>query len=303
MTQMTPGQVAPDRGWWGSAPGAEVAAAGMLLIQLSLWIVTGTPGEDYGMGWGIGAVLFLPVVFVLTPLLLLAVGFLHAAVFTRPALALARRTGRPSAAAAWILASSAACALLFWSPRTPYLVNWAVIAGVAVPPLLVAHHAIRRNRPVKAVVTVTGVVSGVLGLVTLVGGFVVFGEGVLAAHRPPRLERAQYVGEWHGEDGGVVRLGEGGEVTVRGVPVARGFGPKAVCAGTGTWTWRDADPRWNRRAGVDMTVPGCEDWDRVWEVAGTEEHPELFQFFGDPDNGDMWLLRRTGAAAATHPHG
>ncbi|ARE76002.1 hypothetical protein B6R96_20280 [Streptomyces sp. Sge12] len=53
----------------------------------------------------------------------------------------------------------------------------------------------------------------------------------------PRLERAQYVGEWRGEDHAVAR-----------------------CTAVGTWRERPADTRFHRRAGADLIVkdsPAC----------------------------------------------
>ncbi|MEU9301691.1 hypothetical protein [Streptomyces sp. NPDC048269] len=293
MAQVAWEPVATGPGWWQSAPGAEAVAAGQLAVGLGLWIVLPSWTDDYGQGgWGFGAVLMLPFLCVIALAVLLGLAFVHAMVFTRPALALADRYGRGVAAAAWLLALSAACALFPWACGVPYFAAWAGIAGFGAAPLLVAHRAIGKGRRPGSVVGVTGLVTAVLVYAAMAAGILLVEHGLVKGYEPPRLERAEYVGEWRGADGGVVRLKEGGGAVVEGVPahgVRKGI---TYCTAAGTWSPRTANPDRGRRAGVDLVVRDCDDWHPTWEVGGSAAHPELFQLYGDPDDGDMWLLSR-----------
>ncbi|MFG2979770.1 hypothetical protein ACGFYQ_00720 [Streptomyces sp. NPDC048258] len=155
---------------------------------------------------------------VIAPAALFGLACLHAMVFTRPALALADRYGRRVVAPAWLLALSAARALFPWACGAPYAVSWACIAGFGAPPLLVARRAVGTGRRPGSVVGVTGPVTAVLVYAAMATGILLVERGVVEGYEPPRLERAEYVGEWRGADGGVVRLKEGGEAVVEGVP-------------------------------------------------------------------------------------
>ncbi|MEU6300689.1 hypothetical protein [Streptomyces erythrochromogenes] len=290
--------------WWSSAPGAEAVFAGEAIVALTFLVALPGSGDSYGQsGGGAGALFLLPIAAGVSLPLLLGLGFLHAVVFTRPALALARRTGRGAAAVAWLLSASAASALAAWCAGAPYGAALAWIAGTGVPPLLVAALALRLRTPPGAVVARTGVATPVLVLVALATVSGMSDAGAFGTYEPPSPERAAYVGEWRGQGNEVIRLYEDGGAAVERVK-ASGFGGNgASCTGTGTWTARAEEPRYGTRAGVDVEVPGCRRWGKTWEVSGTAARPELFQWIGDPDSGDLQLLRRTGSAEATHPHG
>ncbi|MER7733416.1 hypothetical protein ABTX80_21245 [Streptomyces erythrochromogenes] len=290
--------------WWASAPGAEVVFAGEAIVVLAFLVALPGSGDSYGQsGGGAGVLFLLPIVAGVCLPLLLGLGFLHAVVFTRPALALARRTGRRAAAPAWLLAASAAAALAARCAGAPYGAALAWIAGTGLPPLLVASLALRLGTRPAAVVARTSVATPLLVLVALAAVRGMSDAGAFDTYEPPSPERAAYVGEWHGEGNEVIRLHEGGEAAVERVK-ASGFGGNgASCTGTGTWTARAEDPRYGTRAGVDIEVRGCSRWGKTWEVSGTAARPELFRWIGDPDSGDLQLLRRTGSAAAAHPHG
>ncbi|MFE7097500.1 hypothetical protein [Streptomyces erythrochromogenes] len=290
--------------WWSSAPGAEVVFAGEAIVALTVLAALPGSGDSYGQnGGGAGLLFGFVIVSGLSIPVLLGLGFLHAVVFTRPALALARRTGRGAAAVVWLLSASAAAALAAWCAGAPYATALAWIAGAGLPPLLVASLALRLGTRTGAVVARTGVATPVLVLVALATVSGMSDAGAFDTYEPPSLERAAYVGEWRGEDNEVIRLHEGGEAAVERVK-ASGFGANgASCTGTGTWTARAEDPRYGTRAGVEIDVPGCSRWGETWQVSGTAARPELFQWIGDPDTGGLRILRRTGTAAATHPHG
>ncbi|WP_405787646.1 hypothetical protein [Streptomyces sp. NBC_01367] len=297
---------AGDRGGWAAAPGAEVVFAGQLLIGAVLWWILTPPSDDYGLGPGPGfgvLVLFLAAAAI-TSVLLLGAAVLHALVFTRPALALSRRTGRRLVAPAYLLGASAACALLPWCAGAPYAASLAWIGGSGALPLLVAGLGLRSTRSTAFVGTVASALSGVLALTALIVGLELTDGAALGEFEPPRLARAQYAGEWRGTDGGVVRLQEGGDLVVEDLPVDRrraGGSDHVVtrCTATGTWQERPADTRVHQRAGVDLSVTDCAGWERTWQVAGTVDRPELFQVVGDPDAGGLRILRRVPVP----PHG
>ncbi|MEU9234617.1 hypothetical protein [Streptomyces subrutilus] len=279
--------------WWAAAPGAEAVLVGEALVGLALWVALPDAGDPYGRDTGVTAaalLFFLPVACVAGGLLLLGGAFLHAVVFTRPALALAERTGRPWVAVVWLHAASALGALLPWAYGAPYADSWFWITAAGVLPLGVAGLALRTGTAPASVVVRAGLAAGVVAFAVAVT--VVAGQGEAEGYEPPELGRAEYAGEWRGADGGTVRLREDGAARVEGVPVDALGGGTRTCTATGTWVERPSGTERARRAGVDLTVRDCDGWEETWEVAGSAGRPELFQLYGDPDQGDLWLLRK-----------
>ncbi|OEJ33167.1 hypothetical protein BGK67_19205 [Streptomyces subrutilus] len=280
-------------GWWAAAPGAEAVLVGEALVGLALWIALPDAGDPYGRDTGVTAVallFFMPIVCVVGGLLLLGGAFLHAMLFTRPALALAERTGRPWAAVVWLHAASALGALAPWAYGAPYVDSWFWITAAGVLPLGVAGRALRTGRAPASVVARTGLATGLIAFAAAVA--VVAGQGAPEGYEPPELGRAAYVGEWRGAAGGTVRLREDGTARVDGVPMDAFRGGAATCTATGTWVERPSGTQRARRAGVDLTVRDCDGYEEAWEVAGSAGQPELFQLYGDPDQGALWLLRK-----------
>ncbi|MGW3328319.1 hypothetical protein [Streptomyces virginiae] len=193
---------AAGRGWWASAPGAEAVFAGQLLTGLAVYVVRARPDDNFELtvrGHGIAE--FLVTGAVVVPALLLLIGMVHALVFTRPAIALARRTGEAAAAPAWLLGMSAASALLLQLAGCPFAESLAWIAGSGVLPLLVAVLALRTTRSCGFVATASYVTSGVLALAALIGGPYVFDGPAENRYEPPRVQQSDYAGTWSGEDG------------------------------------------------------------------------------------------------------
>jgi hypothetical protein len=62
-----------------------------------------------------------------------------------------------------------------------------------------------------------------------------------------------------------------------------------VCDGTGTWE-PDADS--DERDGVVVRLDGDCGQETRWSVSGTAHAPELFVLFGDPDAGELRILKR-----------
>ncbi|MFJ6485803.1 MULTISPECIES: hypothetical protein [unclassified Streptomyces] len=290
--------------WWASAPGAEAVFAVEMIVGLTVWVAVPDSGDTYGQTvWALAVVFLFLVLSVLAPVVFLGLGLLHALVFTRPALALARRTGRAAAAVAWLCSVSAVSALLARFAGAPYLEALAWIAGIGVPPLLVAHLAHRSGTRPGTLVARAGIATPVLVLVAAAVVAAMSDAGAFKTYEPPTLVRAQYVGEWRGDDGdGAVRLYEGGDAAVERVAVHHFDGSVTYCTATGTWTERADDPRTGTRAGVEIDVSHCSGWEKTWQVTGTAARPALFHLVGDPDAGDVRILRRTGTVV-TPPHG
>ncbi|MFG2985654.1 hypothetical protein ACGFYQ_31100 [Streptomyces sp. NPDC048258] len=108
-------------------------------------------------------------------------------------------------------------------------------------------------------------------------------------YQPPVLERADYVGEWAG-DGVRLELGAQGEAMAEKLPVHDRSDVVDRCSGHGTW--EPEEETYGSRAGVALTILDCEGAQLRWEVAGTDERPELFVLRGDPDAGDVAVLRK-----------
>lgn len=289
MVQVTqPMPRAADRGWWASAPGAEGIFAGQLLIGLALMVAWADPDDGFEFTTR-GNDLFVLVVSgaVAIPALLLVIAIVHSFVFTRPALALARRTGEVAAAPAWLLGVSTACALLLHLSGFSFLDSLVWIAGVGVLPLLVAGLALRTTRSCGFVATVAYAVSGALALAALIGvPLLTDGTSTHGYGLPGGLRQPAYTGTWSGVGGGTVLLREGGELTVEDIPVGRPDGSAARCTASGTWRERPADPVLDRPAGVDMTVDGCPGWEPHWQEERSGVRPELHPV-GTPGAGSM----------------
>ncbi|SDM72180.1 hypothetical protein SAMN04487981_102375 [Streptomyces sp. cf386] len=117
--------------------------------------------------------------------------------------------------------------------------------------------------------------------------------GVVKDYEPPRLTADELTGVWRGEDGAVLRLHPGGRAELTDLPTESESGdwlaepPFAVCEGTGTWLL----DREGRDGVVVRLDGGCGRQTR-WTIGGTERDPELFVLFGDPDAGDLRILKR-----------
>ncbi|MFE0512339.1 hypothetical protein ACFW2E_21080, partial [Streptomyces sp. NPDC058964] len=139
-----------------------------------------------------------------------------------------------------------------------------------------------------------------LFLLALGGGIAAAVAGLVPEYEPPKLTTAQLAGVWRGPSGSELRLHPGGraEVTRLATETAyEDFGAEdfVTCGGSGTWQpFSDAGGR--ERGGVTVRLDGDCGEDTHWSVGGTEEAPELFVLFGDPDAGRLWILKRAAAA-------
>lgn len=288
--------VAPrsKRSWTGIAPGAEAVAGAQFLVAMLFWWVSPGEGDAYGVGYGTFAIgLFLEVAFmcVFLPPLSFAAGWVHGTLFTTPVLGLSNAVGVRTRIPAprWALPVLVLLAGLYAAPlallvRTSYLATWGWTAAAGVLPVGVAVYARMRQRT-KLRVRLWTLAATVIAVPTaLLAGF------VMPPYEPPALERADYVGVWTGS-GVRLELDAQGGAVAEALPVEDGLHEVDSCSGRGTWE-HAAGSSGGYGPGVVLSVAECEEAALYWQVAGTAEAPQLFVLIGDPDGGDVRVLRK-----------
>ncbi|MEU4166461.1 hypothetical protein AB0F46_06190 [Streptomyces sp. NPDC026665] len=321
MRSANSGSPARPRSAW---TGAEVnLAAAVCAVQLAVAVTVRWVGtfddDDHGAGLGGGlAAVGLLCVLVFGPPLLAALGLLHAVTFTMPAATLARLARRraPGPEGAWHLGFVLVLGV-FWTTLAVLLLGLEpvgpgalLLAGSGVPPVLAVARSRRRERAAghppdggrvwfRSALVALGacvlvVAAGTVGLAT----------GLVREYEPPKLDADRLTGVWRGDHGAVLRLSAGGRAELSSVPAQPEFGDVATkeftrCDGAGTW-FLDTTGRYDpyadgpgseRRDGVVVRVADCGH-DTYWTIGGTGTHPELFVLFGDPDAGDLRILRQ-----------
>jgi hypothetical protein len=309
----------PGRGGlkWADADlnaAAAVCVAQLPAIAALSWLGTLNDDDPYGAGYD--SAFGLACLLLFAPLLLWVLGRLHAAVHTMPAATLARLTMRRVGGPEWVwhlvfvgvlaaVWSVVGAALGGW----PFLVGALWVGGFGVLPALGVAYVRGRTRTTgrapRGRRIWLGSVLGSIGVsvVVVVAGTVAQSTGLIKEYEPPKLSAGQLAGVWRGGHGAVLRLGTGGRAGLTKVaaepgdrdPVTTEF---AVCGGTGTW-FLDTDGVHDHysengpgaRDGVVVTVPGCGDA-TFWTIGGSEDEPELYVLFGDPDSGDLRRLTR-----------
>ncbi|MGW7261880.1 hypothetical protein [Streptomyces sp. NPDC054842] len=291
---------------------AQLPAAGIIA-----WLAS-YGGDDYGSG--IAPLGFLCVAVAAPPLALLG-GWLHAYALTVPAAGLARRVLRRRGGPEWArhLALVAVLGALWAVPfavlgPTAYLYAAVFLAVSGVLPVLGVAHVRRRARTPGRALRTRGIrwraAGASLGLfvAALAGGVVADVMGLVEPYEPPVLSARELTGVWRDGDGAELRLRPGGGAELTHLPAepdSADFEREdlTTCDGTGTWLL-DRDGRHDfspgdgpeERDGVLVHVRGgCGD-DTFWTIGGTEAEPELFVRFGDPDAGDLRILKRHGYA-------
>ncbi|MFI5689189.1 hypothetical protein [Streptomyces sp. NPDC051636] len=132
---------------------------------------------------------------------------------------------------------------------------------------------------------------------TLGGGLLATEAGLVPQYEPPKLTTTELTGVWHGTDGAELRLRPGGRAEAGRLPAEpadedwrrRDY---VTCEGSGTWE-PDADADNAGRDGVLVRLDGDCGEDTHWSISGSEDAPELFVLFGDPDGGELRILKRT----------
>jgi len=286
---------AADLGAAAAMGGAQLPAAGLLW-----WIVVSTAHDDYGAGSvdALGALCVLLFAPLLLPLLGMALTF----VLTLPAVVLARLAGRRPGGPSWLwhLVTPLAPAL-FWGgvtvPLWSLTTSVPVLTALGVLPTLWVGCARRRAWRQWGVWWRAAVGSAVLFFAALGGGFLATETGVIEQYEPPELTTARLAGVWHGDGGAELRLSPDGRATAVRLPaeppdydwLAHEY---VKCAGGGTWKPHHRDDL--GRNGILLRLDGDCGEDTEWSFGGTEEDPELYVLFGDPDAGRLWILKRTG---------
>ncbi|GGT02409.1 MULTISPECIES: hypothetical protein [Streptomyces] len=228
--------------------------------------------------------------------LVLVAAFVLSLVAVLPAVALAGALGRvfggrdawpwPVGVLAVLTGLPAAAGADAGEDPTGRLTAWAVATAVLSAAALIGR--LRR--------------AGLFGLVLLRGAAVVAGIGLLGSfalwtdivpkYRPPLLTGASMPGTWSDRTGGTVTLAADGTATASAVKHFRtgeGSGWGRGCSGPGTWTLTPGRRNtWGQR--VDIRIPGCPL--PAWRVAGSPERPELYHPVGDPDDNDLYELRK-----------
>lgn len=286
------------RSWTGVAPGAETVAAAQFLVGALLWWVSPGESDAYGVGYGtfaIGLILEVAFACVFLPPLSVGAGWVHSALFTTPVMALSHAVGVRTRISAprWALPVLVLLAGVYAAPvalltRTSYVATWGWAAAAGVLPVGVAVYARMRRRRKLRVRLWTLAATSIGVPAALVAGF------LMPPYQPPALERADYVGVWTGRDVRLELDAQGG-ATVVGLPLDDGFGETGSCSGRGTWKHAEGTAG-GYGPGVGLSVAECEEASRYWQVAGSEESPQLFVLIGDPDGGDVRILRKRARA-------
>ncbi len=286
------------------AIGAETVIATLVAVLYSLQ--SEYHGGEGGLGWLSGtifALVLLAVISVIAGLAGSATAVLPLVLLGR---AVARRTGRRDSwqlTLATVAVVAAALALLigscmllagFGGPGDllvhPVLAL-SLIVGLA-PATLCARAAGNPGKPGARWRVLGGVALGGLGLlaVTLAVGVAAYGSGILKIYEPPRLAEADMVGTWTDGDGGSLRFEADGTVTAKGVTEYEATGEQSGASNcTGKWQLTEND-------GVgrpfELSIADCESLSSGWNIGGTEEHPTVFTWIGEPDSGERYILTR-----------
>ncbi|MFD5815532.1 hypothetical protein [Streptomyces sp. NPDC127038] len=309
---------------WSTWTGAEVnLAAAICAAQFAVAVAVRWVGtfddDDHGAGLGGGlAAVGLLCVLVFGPPLLAALGLLHAVTCTMPAATLARLTRRRAPGPEWLRHIGLVLLVgALWSALAVLLFGLAptgtkalLLCGWGVPPALGVALMRRRERatghpPDGGRVWLRSALAA-LGVCALVAaaGTAALATGLIHPYEPPKLGADRLTGVWRGDHGAVLRLSAGGRAELSAVPAQPEFGDVTTkeftrCDGAGKWFLDTAGrydpyadgPASQRRDGVVVRVGDCGH-DTYWTIGGTEAHPELFVLFGDPDAGDLRVLRQ-----------
>ncbi|MFC8170491.1 hypothetical protein [Streptomyces sp. NPDC057325] len=286
------------------AIGAETVIAALV------GVLYGLQGESHGGEGGLGRLFGTVFALVLLAVISVITGLVGSALVVLPLVllgrAVARRTGRRDSrrlTLATVAVVAVALALLIGSCMLlagldgpgGLLVHPVLALGLivgAAPATLCARAAGNPGKPGARWRVLGGVALGALGLlaVTLAVGAAAYGSGILRVYEPPRLTEADLVGTWTDGDGGSLRFEADGTVTAKGVNAYGAAGGRSGARNcTGKWQLTGNE-------GVDrpyeLGIADCEGLSSGWDIGGTEEHPTVFTWIGEPDAGERYVLAR-----------
>lgn len=298
---------------------AAAVCAAQLAVACAIWWVGTFDDDTHGAGSGGGlAAAGLLCMLVFGPLLLAVLGLLHTAAHTMPAATLARLATRRvrGSEEAWHLAFVAVLGVLWAAVAVvlggvpPTGTTALLVAASGVLPALGVAYVRRRERATGRVprsrrIWVRSALAS-FGACVLVAGAGVVGlsTGLIKEYEPPKLSAGQLGGVWRGDGGAVLRLRAGGRAELTALPAQPEFEDVTTkdftrCDGTGSW-FLDTEGRYDpyadtgdasRRDGVVVRIEDCGH-DTYWTIGGSAARPELFVLFGDPDSGDLRILKR-----------
>ncbi|MFE1952092.1 hypothetical protein ACFW9D_16690 [Streptomyces sp. NPDC059524] len=283
------------------AIGAESVIAA--LVGVLYLLQSDSHGGEGGLGWLFGTMFALVLLAVISMIAGLAVSAMAVLPLVLLGRVVARRTGRRDSwqlTLATVAVGAVALALLIGSCMLLAgfgdLLVYPILAlspfvGLA-PAALCARAAGNPGKPGARWRVLGGVALGGLGLlaVTLAVGVAAYSSGILKIYEPPLLMEADMVGVWTDGDGGSLRFEADGTVTAEGVNEYEATGEQSgACNGTGTWQLAE-----NEGVGrpLELSIADCESPSFGWDIGGTEEHPTVFTWIGEPDSGQRYILTR-----------
>ncbi|WP_345190848.1 hypothetical protein [Streptomyces lavendulae] len=282
------------------AVGAEAVIAALVAVLIVLQ--SEFHGGEGGLGWLFGTIFALVLLAVMSVIAGLAGSAMAVLPLVLLGRAVARRTGRRDSwqltlATVAVVAVALAlvigsCTLLagFGGLLVYPVLALSLIVGLA-PATLCARAAGNPGKPGARWRVLGGVALGGLGLlvVTLAVGVAAYSSGILKIYEPPQLTEADMVGTWTDGGGGSLRFEADGTVTAKGVTKYEATGEQSGASNC-TGTWQLTENEGDRP--FELSISDCESLSFGWDIGGTEEHPTVFTWIGEPDAGERYILTR-----------
>ncbi|MGW2304908.1 hypothetical protein [Streptomyces sp. NPDC001809] len=203
----------------------------------------------------------------------------------------------PVASAAAAVPAVSALALLTDAGVPASLMGGVAVAVGLTAPALVARRLLLPDRPRLSGRTMVGRVA-LYGTLAAVTAFALAGVALHAgvAYEPPWFNAEQVAGTYSDGKGGTLTLAPDGAAVATRIDTfdydaVDSFDPVVrACTGAGTWSYSPAQGPYSQQ--VDVSIDACPVGIDSWSLYGTHESPKLFIFVGDPDNWELYTLRR-----------
>ncbi|NGN66687.1 hypothetical protein G5C51_22630 [Streptomyces sp. A7024] len=166
---------------------------------------------------------------------------------------------------------------------------WLGLVAALTPATLFARAAASRKRPgARWGIVGTAVAGGAALWVAVLGtGITAYATGLLELYEAPRLSATELAGTWTGGHGDTLRLSADGTAVAHVTddhPPGRITDEPKECTGTGRWS------KSLQGDGIELTIVPCNLYGLTF--GGTQEKPTLYDWYGDPDSGDRYILTR-----------